>query len=110
MSRKKARSEEIVAKLRQVDALVWQGQSVAEAIRSIGVTEGPARRASRRRDLLQLAGGADHHRELATTLQHGAAARVAGLPTARAGGVRARPRRLAAISAHRPVVEQPTLH
>ena len=30
---------EIVAKLRQVDVLVSQGQSVADAIRSIGVTE-----------------------------------------------------------------------
>ena len=31
--------EEIVAKLRQVDVLASQGQSVAEAVRSIGVTE-----------------------------------------------------------------------
>ena len=31
--------EEIVAKLRQVDVLVSQGQSVAEAVRSIGVTQ-----------------------------------------------------------------------
>ena len=31
--------EEIVAKLRQVDVLTSQGQSVAEAIRSIGVSE-----------------------------------------------------------------------
>ena len=31
--------EEIVAKLRQVDVLVSQGQSVADAVRSIGVTE-----------------------------------------------------------------------
>ena len=31
--------KEIVAKLRQVDVLVSQGQSVADAIRSIGVTE-----------------------------------------------------------------------
>ncbi|SDH81747.1 Transposase, partial [Bosea robiniae] len=31
--------EEIVAKLRQVDVLVSQGQSVADAIRSIGLTE-----------------------------------------------------------------------
>jgi putative transposase len=30
--------EEIVGKLRQVDVLVSQGQSVAEAVRSIGVT------------------------------------------------------------------------
>ena len=31
--------EEIVSKLRQVDVLVSQGQSVADAIRAIGVTE-----------------------------------------------------------------------
>jgi hypothetical protein len=31
--------EEIVAKLRQVDVLTAQGRPVAEAIRSIGVTE-----------------------------------------------------------------------
>ncbi len=31
--------EEIVAKLLQVDVLVSQGQSVAEAVRSIGVTQ-----------------------------------------------------------------------
>jgi hypothetical protein len=31
--------EEIVAKLRQVDVLVSQGQDVAAAIRTIGVTE-----------------------------------------------------------------------
>jgi putative transposase len=39
MVRKRHKPEEIVAKLRQVDVLVSQGQSVAEAIRSIGVTE-----------------------------------------------------------------------
>ena len=37
--RKRHSPEEIVAKLRQVDVLVSQGQSVADAIRSIGVTE-----------------------------------------------------------------------
>ncbi len=31
--------EEIGSKLRQVDVLVWQGQTVADAIRAIGVTE-----------------------------------------------------------------------
>ena len=31
--------EEIVSKLRRVDVLTLQGQSVADAIRSIGVTE-----------------------------------------------------------------------
>ena len=39
MGRKRHKPEEIVAKLRQVDVLTMQGQSVAEAIRSIGVTE-----------------------------------------------------------------------
>jgi len=43
----------------------------------------------------------DHHRELAASLQHGAAARVAGLSTARAGGVCARLRRWPALSTHR---------
>ena len=32
-------AEEIVAKLRRVDVLVSQGQTVADAVRSIGVTE-----------------------------------------------------------------------
>jgi transposase-like protein len=36
---KKHRAEEIVAKLRQVDVLVAQGRPVADAVRSIGVTE-----------------------------------------------------------------------
>jgi len=39
MGRKRPKSEEIVAKLRQVDVLVGQGQSVADAVRSIGVTD-----------------------------------------------------------------------
>jgi putative transposase len=39
MARKHHKPEEIVAKLRQADVLVSQGQSVAEAIRAIGVTE-----------------------------------------------------------------------
>ena len=39
MARKRHRPEEIVAKLRQVDVLTGQGTSVAEAVRSIGVTE-----------------------------------------------------------------------
>ena len=39
MGRKQHKPEEIVAKLRQVEVLTTQGQSVAEAIRSIGVTE-----------------------------------------------------------------------
>jgi transposase-like protein len=39
MARKRYKPEEIVAKLRQVDVLVSQGRSVAEAVRSIGVTQ-----------------------------------------------------------------------
>jgi hypothetical protein len=39
ISTKRHTAEEIVAKLRQVDVLTSQGTSVAEAIRSIGVTE-----------------------------------------------------------------------
>ncbi len=39
MPRKRHKAEEIVAKLRQVEVLSAQGRPVAEAIRSIGVTE-----------------------------------------------------------------------
>ncbi len=39
MPRKRHHPEEIVAKLRQVDVLTSHGQSVADAVRSIGVTE-----------------------------------------------------------------------
>ena len=39
MPQKKHKPEEIVAKLRQVDVLVSQSQSVAEAVRSISVTQ-----------------------------------------------------------------------
>ena len=39
MPRKRHKPEEIVAKLRQVDILTSQGRNVADAIRSIGVTE-----------------------------------------------------------------------
>lgn len=39
MSRKRHKPEEIVAKLRQVDVLTGQGTSMADAVRSIGVTE-----------------------------------------------------------------------
>ena len=39
MGTKRHKPEEIVAKLRQVDVLISQGQSVAEAVRAIGVTE-----------------------------------------------------------------------
>ena len=39
MPRKIDKPEEIVAKLRQVDVVTSQGQSVAEAIRAIGISE-----------------------------------------------------------------------
>ena len=39
MPRKTPKAEEIVAKLRQVDVLLSQGKSAAEAVRAIGVTE-----------------------------------------------------------------------
>ena len=39
MARKRHKPEEIVAKLRQVDVLTSQGTPIADAIRSIGVTE-----------------------------------------------------------------------
>ena len=39
MARKRHKPEEIVAKLRQVDVLTAQGQSIAEAGRTIAVTE-----------------------------------------------------------------------
>ena len=39
MSKKRHKPEESVSKLRQVDVLTSQGQTVAQAIRSIGVTE-----------------------------------------------------------------------
>jgi putative transposase len=39
MPKKRHKAEEIVAKLRQVDVLVSQGKPVAEAVRSIAVTE-----------------------------------------------------------------------
>ena len=39
MARKRYKPEEIVAKLGRVDVLVSQGQSVVDAVRSIGVTD-----------------------------------------------------------------------
>jgi hypothetical protein len=39
MARQHHKPEEIVGKLRQVEVLVGQGKPVAEAIRTIGVTE-----------------------------------------------------------------------
>ena len=60
MASKRHTPEQIVAKLRQGDVLTSQGTSVADAIRSIGVTEVTyPGRAARRRDLLQPAQGRD---------------------------------------------------
>jgi len=39
MGRKRHSAEEIVAKLRQVGVLMAQGRAVAEAVRTLGVTE-----------------------------------------------------------------------
>ena len=39
MARKRHKPEEIVAKLRQVDVLTGQGKSIAEAVKTISVTE-----------------------------------------------------------------------
>jgi putative transposase len=39
MPRKHHKPEDVVAKLRQVDVLVSQGQAIADAIRAIGVSE-----------------------------------------------------------------------
>jgi transposase len=39
MARKRHKPEEIVAKLRQVDVLTGQGKSIAEAVKTIAVTE-----------------------------------------------------------------------
>lgn len=39
MPRKRHKPEEIVAKLRQADVLVSQGELVADAVRAIGITE-----------------------------------------------------------------------
>ena len=39
MGQKRHKLEEVVAKLRQGDVLLSQGRSVAEAVRSIGVTQ-----------------------------------------------------------------------
>ena len=39
MARKHHKPEEVVAKLRQVDVLTGQGKSIAEAVKTIAVTE-----------------------------------------------------------------------
>src|SRR4051812_9539991 len=92
---KHPKPEEIVAKLRQEDVLISQGQSVAGAIRAIGVSEVPAGRTPQRRDLLHTSGGTGRDRKLALSRQHHQTARLAGLPTSSSRGVRASLRRLA---------------
>ena len=44
MPRKRHGPEDIIVKLRQIDALTSQGQNVAEALRLIGLTETTYRR------------------------------------------------------------------
>jgi hypothetical protein len=95
MSRKRHKPEEIVAKLRPVDVLTAQGTPVADAVRSIGVTEVASGRVAGWGDLLLTPRGADRHRELATSLQHGPPACFSGLPATGPGGVRASLRRMA---------------
>src|SRR5215203_3598806 len=90
MSRKRHTPEEIVAKLRQGDVLVSPGQTVADAIRTIGVTEVAAGRTAGWGDVLHPAGGQGRGRELATALQQRAPACLIGLPTTGSGGVWAR--------------------
>ena len=87
MASKRHTPEQIVAKLRQVDVLTSQGTSVADAIRSIGVTEVTYGRVAGWGDLLQPARGADPHRELAAALQRHPTARLSGLPSTCSGGV-----------------------
>ena len=77
MASKRHTPEQIVAKLRQVDVLTSQGTLVADAIRSIGVTE------------------VDHHRELETALQQGASAHFPWLPPAGSRGIHSSARRVA---------------
>ena len=78
MRKKRHTPEEIVSKLRQVDVLVSQGRTVADAIRAIGVTE-----------------VVDRDRKLAASLQHNPPTRLSGLPPPSPGGVRAGLRGLA---------------
>ena len=84
MARKRYKPEEIVAKLRQVDVLVSQGQAMADAIRQIGVNEvtyyrwrqefGGAPRLDSRRSLNLRIGIIlsvhDHSREINITKRH----------------------------------------
>jgi hypothetical protein len=91
---KRHKPEEIIAKLRPVEVMTSQSTSMADAIRSIGVTEVSAGRTPGRRDRLHTEGGADRDRELETSLQLSPAACLAGLQAAGPRGVRACLRRL----------------
>jgi putative transposase len=116
MGTKRHKPEEIVAKLRQVDVLVSQGRSVADAIRSIGVTEVSTGRAAQRRDRLPIEGGADRDRELETSLQLSPAACLAGRqaagPELFGPAFAAWPAALTrpAPPARLPIVQRPTVH
>lgn len=90
MPRKRHKPEEIVTKLRQVDVMVSQGSSVADAIRAIGVTEVAPGRTARWRDLLLAQRGSGCDRKLAPPLQHSEAARIPRVQTAGPGSLRAR--------------------
>jgi hypothetical protein len=59
MPRKRYKPEKIVVQLRQIDVLVSQGQSIADAIRQIGVSAVSTRRAAQWRDVVHAAGGPD---------------------------------------------------
>jgi transposase InsO family protein len=75
-------------------AYIAPGQPVGERVRG-ELQRPPARRAAGRRDLLHAARGRGGDRKLAAPLQRRTPARLARLPAARAGGVRAGSRRLA---------------
>jgi hypothetical protein len=98
MPRKRYKPEEIVAKLRQVDVLVSQGASMADAIRQIGVSEVPTRRAAQWRDLLHAAGGSNHHPKLAPALQRDPPACLSQIQTTSTGGVRTSVHRVAGFA------------
>src|SRR5215211_4678543 len=90
MRKKRHTPEEIVSKLRQVDVLIAQGMPVADAVRSIGVTEVTSGRTAGWGDLLHAARGQSCDRELATALQCSPAPCLVGLPSTGSGGVCAR--------------------
>src|SRR5215207_7131150 len=90
MSRQRHKPEEIVAKLRQGDVLVSQGQTVADAVRSIGVTE------------------VGRYRELEEALQFCQASCLSGLQASHSAGVCARLRGLAGCASPTGCADQAT--